>query len=203
MLLLVGLGNPGDKYTNTRHNVGFMMADEIARHHGFSPWRGKFQGLICDGMVGGEKILLLKPQTFMNRSGQSVSEACRFYKLDTDQLIVFHDELDLAAGKLRIKTGGGHGGNNGIRDITAHMNADFKRVRMGVGRPQTKEQVSNHLLSDFAKSDNSWLEPMIDECVRSLPLLLKGEDGNYMTRVAERLKPNRPNKPKQSENKEG
>lgn len=203
MLLLVGLGNPGDKYTNTRHNVGFMMADEIARHHGFSPWRNKFQGLICDGMVGGEKILLLKPQTFMNRSGQSVSEACRFYKLGTENLIVFHDELDLAAGKLRIKTGGGHGGNNGIRDITAHMDANFKRVRMGVGRPQTKEQVSNHLLSDFAKSDNTWLEPMIDECVRSLPLLLKSEDANYMTRVAERLKPNRPNKPKQSENKEG
>ena len=203
MLLLVGLGNPGDKYTNTRHNVGFMMADEIARLHGFSPWRNKFQGLICDGMVGGEKILLLKPQTFMNRSGQSVSEACRFYKLGTENLIVFHDELDLAAGKLRIKTGGGHGGNNGIRDITAHMDANFKRVRMGVGRPQTKEQVSNHLLSDFAKSDNTWLEPMIDECVRSLPLLLKSEDANYMTRVAERLKPNRPNKPKQSENKEG
>jgi PTH1 family peptidyl-tRNA hydrolase len=203
LLLLVGLGNPGDKYTNTRHNVGFMMADEIARHHGFSPWRNKFQGLICDGMVGGEKILLLKPQTFMNRSGQSVSEACRFYKLGTENLIVFHDELDLAAGKLRIKTGGGHGGNNGIRDITAHMDANFKRVRMGVGRPQTKEQVSNHLLSDFAKSDNTWLEPMIDECVRSLPLLLKSEDANYMTRVAERLKPNRPNKLKQSENKEG
>ena len=151
----------------------------------------------------GAKILLLKPQTFMNRSGQSVSEACRFYKLGTEDLIVFHDELDLAAGKLRIKTGGGHGGNNGIRDITAHMDANFKRVRMGVGRPQTKEQVSNHLLSDFAKSDNTWLEPMIDECVRSLPLLLKSEDANYMTRVAERLKPNRPNKPKQSENKEG
>jgi len=203
LLLLVGLGNPGDKYTNTRHNVGFMMADEIARHHGFSPWRSKFQGLICDGMVGGEKILLLKPQTFMNRSGQSVSETCSFYKLGTDQLIVFHDELDLAAGKLRIKTGGGHGGNNGIRDITAHMDANFKRVRMGVGRPQTKEQVSNHLLSDFAKADNTWLEPMIDECVRSLPLLLQGEDANYMTRVAERLKPNRPNKPKQTPNKEG
>jgi PTH1 family peptidyl-tRNA hydrolase len=184
MLLLVGLGNPGEKYANNRHNVGFMVVDDIAHHHGFSPWRAKFQGLLADGTVDGEKVLLLKPMTFMNRSGQSVSELMRFYKLSPDQVIVFHDELDLARAKLRIKTGGGHGGNNGIRDIAAHIGPDFKRVRMGVGHPGNKGAVQGHLLSDFAKADKAWLDPLIDECVRGLPFLLGGENDKYMTQIA-------------------
>ncbi len=184
MLLLVGLGNPGGKYTNNRHNVGFMVVDDIAHHHGFSPWRAKFQGVLADGTIDGEKILLLKPMTFMNRSGQSVGALMRFYKLTPDQIIVFHDELDLAPAKLRIKTGGGHGGNNGIRDIASHIGPDFKRVRMGVGHPGNKGAVQGHLLSDFAKADKVWLDPLIDECVRGLPFLIKGENDKYMTQIA-------------------
>ena len=196
MLLLVGLGNPGEKYSNNRHNIGFMVADDIARHHGFSPWRAKFQGLVSDGTVDGEKILLLKPQTFMNRSGQSVAEAMRFYKLTPDQVVVFHDELDLVAAKLRIKTGGGHGGNNGVRDIIAHIGADFKRVRMGVGHPGHKGAVQGHLLSDFSKADKPWLGPLIDECVRALPLLVSGHSDKYMTQIALQLQNNPDDKAK-------
>ena len=188
MLLLVGLGNPGGKYTNNRHNVGFMVVDDIAHHHGFSPWRAKFQGVLADGTIDGEKILLLKPMTFMNRSGQSVGALMRFYKLTPDQIIVFHDELDLAPAKLRIKTGGGHGGNNGIRDIASHIGPDFKRVRMGVGHPGNKGAVQGHLLSDFAKADKVWLDPLIDECVRGLPFLIKGENDKYMTQIALHLR---------------
>jgi PTH1 family peptidyl-tRNA hydrolase len=184
MLLIVGLGNPGEKYTNNRHNVGFMVVDDIAHHHGFSPWRAKFKGLLADGTIDGEKVLLLKPMTFMNRSGQSVSELMRFYKLSPNQVVVFHDELDLARAKLRIKTGGGHGGNNGVRDIASHIGPDFKRVRMGVGHPGNKDAVQGHLLSDFAKADKVWLDPLIDECARGLPFLIKGEDDKYMTQIA-------------------
>jgi len=184
MLLLVGLGNPGQKYVNNRHNVGFMVADDIVRHHNFSPWRSKFQGMVADGTINGQKILALKPQTFMNKSGQSVSEVMRFYKLTPADVIVFHDELDLAAGKVRVKTGGGHGGNNGVRDITAHIGADFGRVRIGVGHPGHKGAVQGHLLSDFSKADYAWLDPIIDECVRGLPLLIDGHPDKYMTQIA-------------------
>jgi len=196
MLLLVGLGNPGEKYLNNRHNIGFMVADDIARHHGFSPWRSKFQGLVSDGTVDGEKVLLLKPQTFMNRSGQSVSEIMHFYKLTPDQVIVFHDELDLAAAKLRVKTGGGHGGNNGVRDIIAHIGADFRRVRVGVGHPGNKGAVQGHLLSDFAKADKVWLDPLIDECARALPHLINGHKDKYMTQIALKLQNNLDDKAK-------
>ena len=184
MLLLVGLGNPGQKYESNRHNIGFMMADDIVRHYGFSVWRSKFQGLVADGTIGGEKVLILKPQTFMNKSGQSVGEIMRFYKLTPDQIIVMHDELDLVPGKVRVKQGGGHGGNNGVRDIDAHIGADFRRIRVGVGHPGNKNVVANYLLSDFAKADKTWLEPVIDECTRALPYLIEGANDKFMSEVA-------------------
>jgi PTH1 family peptidyl-tRNA hydrolase len=147
-LVFAGLGNPGAKYAENRHNVGFMAADAIARRHSFSPWSKKFQGMICEGTLGGEKIVLIKPQTFMNNSGQSVGEALRFYKLDLSALTVFYDEIDLAEGKLRIKTGGGAGGHNGIRSIDGHVGNAYRRVRIGVGHPGVKEMVQHHVLGD-------------------------------------------------------
>ena len=194
MLLLVGLGNPGQKYADNRHNVGFMVADDIVRRHGLSAWREKFQGLVADGIVDGEKVLVLKPQTYMNRSGQSVGEIMRYYKLEPDQVIVIHDELDLAPGKVRVKTGGGHGGNNGLRDIIAHIGADFRRVRIGVGHPGNKNAVTGHLLSDFAKEDANWLDPIIEECSRALPSLVAGRDDQFMNDVARHTQPTKKDK---------
>ena len=194
MLLLVGLGNPGQKYADNRHNVGFMVADDIVRRHGLSAWREKFQGLVADGIVDGEKVLVLKPQTYMNRSGQSVGEIMRYYKLEPDQVIVIHDELDLAPGKVRVKTGGGHGGNNGLRDIIAHIGADFRRVRIGVGHPGNKNAVTGHLLSDFAKADANWLDPIIEECSRALPSLVAGRDDQFMNDVARHTQPTKKDK---------
>src|SRR5882757_3619095 len=155
MLVFAGLGNPGAKYADNRHNVGFMAADAIARRHSFSPWSKKFQGLISEGTLGGEKILLIKPQTFMNLSGQPVGEALRFYKLGPDALTVFYDEIDLAAGKLRVKVGGGSGGHNGIRSLDQHVGNAYRRVRIGVGHPGVKEMVQGHVLGDFAKGDDN------------------------------------------------
>ncbi|RWH72405.1 MAG: aminoacyl-tRNA hydrolase [Mesorhizobium sp.] len=183
MLLFAGLGNPGAKYANNRHNVGFMAADAIARRHSFSPWSKKFQGLIAEGTLAGEKVVLIKPQTFMNLSGQSVGEALRFYKLDASALTVFYDEIDLAAGKVRIKVGGGSGGHNGIRSLDQHVGKDFRRVRIGVGHPGAKEMVHGHVLGDFAKSDREWLDLLLDTIADAAGLLAKGDDNSFMNRV--------------------
>jgi peptidyl-tRNA hydrolase, PTH1 family len=183
MFLVVGLGNPGAKYAGNRHNIGFMAVDEIVRRHGLSVWRKKFQGEISDGMVGGEKVLLLKPSTFMNESGRAVGEALRFHNIDPAQLIVIYDEIDLAEGKIRVKMGGGAAGHNGIRSIIAHCGPHFMRVRLGVGHPGQKELVHPHVLSDFSKADKAWLEPLIDGVAEQLPLLINGEDANFQSKV--------------------
>ncbi|MFZ1813602.1 MAG: aminoacyl-tRNA hydrolase [Rhizobiaceae bacterium] len=184
MLLIAGLGNPGDAYSGNRHNIGFMAADAISRRHSFSPWRKKFKGDLAEGQLGTEKVLLLKPQTFMNRSGESVSEAMRFYKLSPADLVVIYDELDLAPGKIRIKTGGGAGGHNGIRSIDAHCGKDYRRVRLGIGHPGDKNRVHGHVLGDFAKVDAEWLEPFLQAIADAAPLLATGEDSSFMNKVA-------------------
>ncbi|RWO04739.1 MAG: aminoacyl-tRNA hydrolase [Mesorhizobium sp.] len=183
MLLFAGLGNPGAKYADNRHNVGFMAADAIARRHSFSPWSKKFQGLIAEGTLAGEKIILIKPQTFMNLSGQSVGEALRFYKLDASALTVFYDEIDLAAGKVRVKVGGGSGGHNGIRSLEQHVGKDFRRVRIGVSHPGVKEMVHGHVLGNFAKADREWLDVLLDTIADDAGLLAKGDDNSFMNRV--------------------
>jgi PTH1 family peptidyl-tRNA hydrolase len=183
MLLFAGLGNPGTKYANNRHNAGFMAADAIARRHSFSPWTKKFQALIAEGFLDGEKTILIKPQTFMNLSGQSVGEAMRFYKLDPSALTVFYDEIDLAAGKVRVKIGGGAGGHNGIRSIDQHVAKNYRRVRIGVGHPGVKAMVHNHVLGDFSKADSEWLDVLLDAIAEDAPLLAKGDDNSFMNRV--------------------
>lgn len=184
MLIFAGLGNPGAKYANNRHNVGFMAADAIARRHSFSPWTKKFQGEIAEGRLGGEKVLLLKPQTFMNLSGQSVGEAMRFYKLDTSAITVLYDEIDLAAGKVRIKSGGSAGGHNGIRSIDQHIANDYRRVRIGVGHPGAKELVHGYVLGDFAKADHAWLDPLLESMADNADMLAKGEDNGFMNKIS-------------------
>jgi peptidyl-tRNA hydrolase, PTH1 family len=184
MLLFAGLGNPGAKYANNRHNVGFMAADAIARRHSFSPWSKKFQGLIAEGTLGGEKIILIKPQTFMNNSGQSIGEALRFYKLAPSALTVFYDEIDLADGKVRVKTGGGAGGHNGIRSIDGHIGNTYRRVRIGVGHPGVKEFVQHHVLCDFAKADREWLEPLLDAIGDHADLIVRGDEPGFMNKVS-------------------
>lgn len=184
MLVFAGLGNPGAKYADNRHNVGFMAADAIARRHSFSPWSKKFQGLIAEGTLGGEKIILIKPQTFMNLSGQSVGEALRFYKLELSALTVFYDEIDLAEGKLRIKTGGGAGGHNGIRSIDGHVGNAYRRVRIGVGHPGVKEMVQHHVLGDFAKADREWLDPLLDAIADNAAMIVKGDESGFMNKAA-------------------
>jgi PTH1 family peptidyl-tRNA hydrolase len=183
MLLFAGLGNPGSKYENNRHNVGFMAADAIARRHGFSPWSKKFQGLIAEGSIAGEKILLIKPQTFMNLSGQSVGEAMRFYKLQPADVTVFYDELDLVAGKVRVKVGGGAGGHNGIRSLDQHIGQNYRRVRIGIGHPGVRELVHGHVLGDFAKADRDWLEPLLEAVADSADKLAKSDDSGFMNKI--------------------
>ncbi|WP_274627985.1 aminoacyl-tRNA hydrolase [Arvimicrobium flavum] len=188
MLLFAGLGNPGSKYENNRHNVGFMAADAIARRHDFSPWSKKFQGLVAEGKLAGEKVLLLKPQTFMNLSGQSVGDAMRFYKLQPSDVTVFYDELDLVAGKVRVKVGGGAGGHNGIRSLDQHIGQNYRRVRIGIGHPGVKALVHNHVLGDFAKADGEWLEPLLETIADSADKLAKGDDSGFMNRVTVALR---------------
>ena len=179
MLLIVGLGNPGGQYARHRHNVGFMAVDAIAAAHQFAPFRKKFQGEIADGLLEArgrrEKALLLKPATFMNESGRSVGEAMRFHKVPADKVIVFHDELDLAPGKLRAKTGGGNAGHNGLKSISAHIGPDFRRVRIGIGHPGHKDRVSPYVLGDFAKADQEWLAALLDNIGRAAPFLGTGD----------------------------
>lgn len=184
MLLIAGLGNPGQQYAGHRHNVGFMAADAISRRHSFSPWAKKFSALVAEGRIGGEKVLLIKPQTFMNLSGQAIGEAMRFYKIDVADLIVLYDELDLAPGKLRIKTGGGSGGHNGIKSIDAHCGKEYRRVRIGIGHPGDKARVHGHVLGDFAKADGAWLEPMLDAVADNIAMLAEGDEAGFMNRVS-------------------
>ncbi len=196
MLLFAGLGNPGAQYANNRHNVGFMAADAIARRHSFSPWSKKFQGLVAEGNLGGEKVLLIKPQTFMNLSGQTVGEALRFYKLTPSAVTVFYDELDLAAGKVRVKVGGGAGGHNGIRSIDQHIGNAYRRVRIGIGHPGVKELVHGYVLGDFAKADREWLDVLLDAIADDADMLAKGDDSGFMNRVTlalrDKLRPTGP-----------
>ncbi len=201
MLILVGQGNPGDKYAGNRHNVGFMAIDEIARAHSFGPWKSKFQSQISEGniLVDGRpvKTLLMKPQTFYNETGRAVSEAARFYKVDAENIIVFHDEIDLAPGRFRMKQGGGHSGNNGMRSIISHMGQDVRRARMGVGHPGDKSRVMNYVLADFPKADQEWLKALLDACARAVNYLAAGDDERYQTEVL-RLAPAPKNDPRKS-----
>ncbi|MFV1493961.1 aminoacyl-tRNA hydrolase [Phaeobacter sp. JH18-32] len=191
MKLFVGLGNPGAKYAGNRHNIGFMALDQIARDHGFSPWKSKFQAQISEGVLGGTKVLLLKPQTFMNLSGQSVGEAMRFYKLAPADVIVLHDELDLAPGKARVKQGGGHAGHNGLRSIHSHIGADYGRVRLGIGHPGHKDAVAGYVLRDFAKADEVWLDDLMRGISDGAAHLAAGDGGKFMNAVALRVAPPR------------
>ncbi len=197
MRMIVGLGNTGAKYAGHRHNIGFMAADAIFRRHSFSPWRKKFKAEITEGEICGEKVLLVKPQTMMNLSGEAVGEAMRFYKLTPADITVMYDELDLAPGKVRIKIGGGAGGHNGIRSIDAHCGKDYRRVRLGIGHPGSKERVTSHVLGDFAKVDNQWLEPLLDNLADEACLLAKGEDALLMNRIALKTGDAKPEKAKQ------
>jgi len=202
MLLLVGLGNPGSQYAGNRHNVGFMAADAIHRRHGFGPWRRKFHAEISDGTLAGAKVLLVKPQTYMNESGRAVGEAIRFFKLDPEDVLVIHDEVDLAPGKIRMKAGGGVAGHNGLRSIGGAIGNDFRRLRIGVGHPGVKEMVAIHVLHDFAKADRAWLDPLIEAIADSAPLLAEGKDPTFANRVHEALGNKDARKEKRSENKD-
>lgn len=191
MKLFVGLGNPGSKYAGNRHNIGFMALDRIADDHGFGPWKGKFQGALTEGRLGSEKVMLLKPETFMNLSGQSVGEAMRFYKLTAEDVVVFHDELDLAPGKLKYKKGGGHAGHNGLRSMHQHIGEAYGRVRMGIGHPGRKDLVSHYVLHDFHKMDQEWLDDMLRGISDGAAHLAAGDTAKFSNAVALRLNPPR------------
>ncbi|MFT4742499.1 MAG: PTH1 family peptidyl-tRNA hydrolase [Yoonia sp.] len=194
MKLIVGLGNPGAKYARNRHNIGFMAVDEIAAAHGFSPWRAKFQGQVSEGRIGSDKVILLKPETFMNLSGQAVGEAARFHKIDPADVIVFHDELDLAPAKIRVKTGGGHAGHNGLRSIHQHIGPDYDRVRMGVGHPGHKDAVAGYVLRDFPKADADWLDDELRGISDGVAHLVAGESAKFLNTIGLRLTPARSSK---------
>lgn len=191
MKLIVGLGNPGGKYARTRHNIGFMAVDRIAEDHGFAPWRSKFQGLVSEGRLGGARVWLLKPQTFMNLSGQSVGEALRFHKLGLEDLIVFHDELDLAPGKCRLKSGGGHAGHNGLRSVHQHLGEGYDRVRLGIGHPGHKDRVAAYVLHEFAKADAGWLDDLMRGISDGAEALAGGDGARFLNAVSLRVAPPR------------
>lgn len=191
MKLFVGLGNPGPKYAGNRHNIGFMALDRMAEDHGFGPWRNKFQASVTEGKFGSTKVVLLKPETFMNLSGQSVGEAMRFYKLDSTDVVVFHDELDLAPGKCRVKTGGGHAGHNGLRSIHQHISPHYDRVRLGIGHPGHKDAVSGYVLRDFAKAEQEWLDDLLRGISDGAAHLANDNSGKFMNAVALRVAPPR------------
>jgi PTH1 family peptidyl-tRNA hydrolase len=190
MRLLVGLGNPGSRYAMTRHNVGFMAVDAIAARYRFAPFRAKFQGTISEGTVGDAKVLLLKPETYMNASGDSVGAAARFYKIDLSEIAVIHDDIDLADGKLRVKRGGGAGGHNGLRSIDDTLGPDYWRVRIGIGHPGMKELVEAYVLQNFTAEERQWLEPLIGAIAEAAPVLAADDTGAFMSKVAHILKPN-------------
>ena len=191
MKLFVGLGNPGAKYAANRHNIGFMAVERIAADHGFGPWKRAYQGLVSEGRLGDEKVVLLKPETFMNLSGQSVRAAADFYKLTAADITVFHDELDLAPGKMRLKAGGGHAGHNGLRSIHGHMGEAYARVRLGIGHPGHKDAVANYVLHDFAKADQDWLEDLLRGISDGAVALAAGDGQRFMNAVALRTAPPR------------
>jgi PTH1 family peptidyl-tRNA hydrolase len=183
MRLFVGLGNPDAKYRHNRHNIGFMAVEEIARRHGFAPWRRRFQGETSEGTLDGERVVLLRPATFMNESGRAVQEAASFFKLGVDEIVVFQDELELPPGKVRVKIGGGIAGHNGLRSISAHIGNEYRRVRLGIGHPGVKELVHGHVLSDFAKSDRPWVETLCEAVADSAGLLVTGRDSTFQNKV--------------------
>ncbi len=196
MLLVVGLGNPGGEYAGNRHNIGFMALDTIVQRHSFGSYRKKFQGEIAEGRVAGRKVLALKPQTYMNESGRSVLAAATFYKIPPADILVLHDELDLAAGKVRVKRGGGHAGHNGLRSIHSHIGQDYGRLRLGIGHPGDKDRVTGHVLKDFAKADQAWLDTLLDAVADNFELMAGGDDGAFMSKVALAVNPPRPKPPK-------
>jgi PTH1 family peptidyl-tRNA hydrolase len=183
MRLFVGLGNPGAKYARNRHNIGFMAVDEIARRHGFAPWRRRFQGETSEGTLGTERVILLKPTTYMNESGRAVQEASSFFKIAPGDVTVFQDELELPPGKVRVKIGGGIAGHNGLRSISAHIGNDYRRVRLGIGHPGVKAMVHGHVLSDFGKDDSEWVVTLCDAVAEHAPLLAKGTDATFANKV--------------------
>jgi PTH1 family peptidyl-tRNA hydrolase len=183
MRLLVGLGNPGPRYAGNRHNVGFMAVDAIARRHRIGPWRRRFQGVAADGPIDGERVILLLPGTYMNESGLAVAEAAHFYKIDASHIVVFHDEIDLPPTKIRVKTGGGTAGHNGLRSISSHVGNDYRRVRVGVGHPGVKELVQPYVLSDFAKAERPWVEALCDIFADNAVMIVKGEDSAFQNKV--------------------
>lgn len=189
MRLFVGLGNPGAKYAHNRHNVGFMALERIASDHGFAPWRRKFQGQVSEGRLGREKVILLKPETFMNLSGQSVGEAMRFYKLTPEDVMVFHDELDLAPRKIRVKFGGGHAGHNGLRSLHQHIGEAYGRVRIGIGHPGHKDRVSGYVLHDFARADADWLDDLMRGIEDGAAYLAEGDSAKFLNAIGLRMGP--------------
>ena len=183
MLLLVGLGNPGARHVGNRHNVGFLAVQEIAKRHGLGPWRRRFQGVACEGPLGGVRTLLLLPATYMNESGRAVAEAAHFYKLSPEDITVFHDEIDLPPGKVRVKMGGGIAGHNGLRSISEHIGNDYRRVRIGVGHPGDKDLVQHYVLSDFAKTDRGWVDALIAIIGENAELIARGQDASFQNKV--------------------
>lgn len=183
MRLFVGLGNPGARYARNRHNIGFMAAEAIARAQGGAAWRKRFHGATTEAIVSGERLLVLKPETFMNECGRAVAEAQRFFKIELEDVTVFHDELDLAPAKLRVKVGGGNAGHNGLRSITAQCGNDYRRVRMGIGHPGDKDLVHAYVLSDFAKAEEQWVADLCRACAEFAPLLARGEDSSFQNKV--------------------
>jgi peptidyl-tRNA hydrolase, PTH1 family len=183
MQLLVGLGNPGARHAANRHNIGFMVVQAIGKRHGIGPWRRRFQGVACEGPIDGERVLLLLPGTYMNESGRAVAEAARFYKLAPGAVTVFHDEIDLVPGKVRVKVGGGVAGHNGLRSITAHIGNDYRRVRIGVGHPGDKDLVHAYVLNDFAKSERPWVEALVGIIADNVELLARGADATFQNKV--------------------
>lgn len=183
MRLFVGLGNPGAKYASNRHNIGFLAVDEIQRRHGFAPWRRRFQGETSEGVLDHEKVVLLKPGTYMNESGRAVQEAANFFKIAPADVTVFQDELELPPAKVRVKVGGGIAGHNGLRSISAHIGNEYRRVRLGIGHPGVKELVHSHVLSDFAKSDRAWVEALCEAVADNAGLLAKGQDASFANKV--------------------
>jgi peptidyl-tRNA hydrolase, PTH1 family len=184
MLLIAGLGNPGAQYASNRHNIGFMAVDALSNRHNFLPWHKKFSGLLSEGTLNGRKIVLIKPQTFMNNSGKSLSAVVNFFKLDLSQVWVIYDELDLLPGKLRVKIGGGSGGHNGIKSIDEHCGKEYTRIRLGIGHPGVKELVYNHVLGNFSKSDHIWLRDLLDAVSDAAPLLTEKDRNAFANKVA-------------------
>lgn len=189
MLLVVGLGNPGAKYAYNRHNIGFLAVDDIVHRHNFTPWRERFSALVAEGRLGSEKAIVMKPMTFMNRSGQAVGAAMRFYKLTPADVIVIHDELDLPPGRVKVKRGGGSGGHNGLKDIDAHIGRDYLRVRLGIGHPGHRDRVTGYVLSDFSRADEDWLDPLVEAVAALAPLLPENNGAKFTSELALRYRP--------------